>query len=97
MIPATRTVGNLSVQENLDIALKFSAVPKNKHKARIAELLELVGLSNFEKLRQRNSVAAKIGMVAIYVFLCFLQIVPRVLKMNKLSIYQQYLRVRAGV
>lgn len=85
------------MQENLDIALKFSAVSKNEHKARIAEPPELVGLSNFEKLRQRNSVAAKIGMVAIYVFLCFLQIVPRVLKINKLSIYQQYLRVRPGV
>lgn len=37
-----------------------------------------------------------VGMVAIYAFLCLLLIVPRVLRMNKLSIYQQYLLTRPG-
>lgn len=37
-----------------------------------------------------------VGMVAIYAFLCLLLIVPRVLRMNKLSIYQQHLLTRPG-
>lgn len=44
-----RLFDNLSVQENLNVALKFSAVPKSESKTRIAELLELVGLPNFAK------------------------------------------------
>lgn len=45
-----RLFDNLSVWENLAVALKFSRVPKSEYKAKIAKFLALVGLSNFEKL-----------------------------------------------
>ncbi|MET0895591.1 MAG: ATP-binding cassette domain-containing protein, partial [Acidimicrobiia bacterium] len=41
----------LTVTGNVDLALKLRKVPKDRRKARVAELLELVNLSEFAKKR----------------------------------------------